>query len=112
MPDGFYDELAVVYHLIFDDWDAAIARQAEGLQRLLPPPDQAGLVLDGACGIGTQALGLAVRGYRLEGSDLSEAAVRRARREAAARGLSIPFRVDDLRTLARAPKGAYGAKLE
>lgn len=111
MPDGFYDELAAVYHLIFNDWGAAIARQAEVLQRLLPPPDQAGLVLDGACGIGTQALGLAARGYRLEGSDLSEAAVERASREAAARGLCIRFRVDDLRALARAPKGAYGAVL-
>jgi len=29
----FYDELAPYYHLIFPDWDASIARQAESLER-------------------------------------------------------------------------------
>src|SRR5689334_9141614 len=111
MADAFYEKLASVYHLIFENWDAAIVRQGGMLQRLLPPPERAGLILDGACGIGTQTLALAGRGYRVEGSDLSEAAVRRARHEAAARGLSIAFRVDDLRTLATAPNGAYGAVL-
>jgi len=40
-------------------------------------------VLDGACGIGTQALGLAGRGHRITGCDLNAAAVERARQEAA-----------------------------
>ena len=29
VSDSFYDELAESYHLIFDDWNAAIARQRE-----------------------------------------------------------------------------------
>jgi glycine/sarcosine N-methyltransferase len=111
MERTFYDELASAYHLIFEDWDAAIRRQGEVLARLLPPPDAAGPVLDCACGIGTQALALAARGYAVEGADLSEAAVRRARREAEARGLVLDCRVDDMRTLATAPRRRYGAIL-
>ena len=71
MSDAFYDELAAVYHLIFENWDVALARQGEVLQRLLPPPDRTGLVLDATCGIGTQTLALARRGYRLEGVRLT-----------------------------------------
>jgi hypothetical protein len=36
VSDSFYDELAESYHLIFDDWNAAIARQREVLAKLLP----------------------------------------------------------------------------
>jgi SAM-dependent methyltransferase len=54
-------------------------------------------VLDVACGIGTQSLGLAALGYDVAASDLSAAAVERARREAEARGLRISFSVADMR---------------
>src|ERR1700736_5531060 len=47
----------------------------------------AGLVLDCACGIGTQALGLARAGYNVEGTDLSRAEIERAKAEAFSRGL-------------------------
>lgn len=109
--DSFYDDMADAYHLIFDDWEAAIDRQRGVLCRLLPPPATAGLVLDCACGIGTQALGLAAAGYRVEGCDLSKAAIERARMEAAARNLVIPFCVDDMRHLRQAASGGYGAVL-
>jgi glycine/sarcosine N-methyltransferase len=95
--DTFYDDMAAAYHLIFDDWDAAIERQQAVLSRLLPPPADAGLVLDCACGIGTQALGLARAGYNVEGTDLSRAEIERAKGEAFSRGLDIAFRVDDMR---------------
>jgi glycine/sarcosine N-methyltransferase len=36
--NNFYDELAESYHLIFDNWDAAIVRQRDVLARLLPIP--------------------------------------------------------------------------
>src|SRR5579871_3011188 len=96
-----YDELADSYHLIFENWDASIARQAGVLGPLIerlagPAPLR---ILDAACGIGTQALGLARRGHTVTGSDLSAAAVARACVEANARGLSIPFCVADLRDL-------------
>jgi len=31
----FYDRLARSYHLIFEDWDASIKRQAEAIRALL-----------------------------------------------------------------------------
>jgi SAM-dependent methyltransferase len=56
-------------------------------------------VLDVACGIGTQALGLAALGYAVTASDLSAAAVERARQEAGRRGLRIDFSVADMRAV-------------
>src|SRR5690606_21027908 len=47
--------------------------------------------------VGTQSLGLAALGHRVTGSDVSPAAVARARDEAAARGLSVDFSVADMR---------------
>ena len=51
----FYEELADFYHLIFEDWDSAIERQAEILGHLLAVEIDGGSlkVLDCACGIGT-----------------------------------------------------------
>ncbi len=57
-------------------------------------------ILDVACGIGTQALGLAQLGYQVTASDLSRAAVARARREAAARHLDLRCFVADMRHMA------------
>jgi glycine/sarcosine N-methyltransferase len=109
MNNRFYDELAESYHLIFQDWDASIHYQAEVLARLLPPPSAGCPVLDCACGIGTQAIGLAMRGHRTEGSDPSEASIRRATHEAAARGVAAEFRVDDMRSLSTAQTSSYEA---
>lgn len=109
MSGAFYDSLADYYHLIFQDWEAAVHRQGAMLAKQLLPPATAGTILDVACGIGTQALGLAALGYAVEGSDLSATMVERARRETARRGMTIPWRVDDMRTLASAQAGGYGA---
>ena len=95
--NNFYDELAESYHLIFDNWDAAIVRQRDVLARLLPTPANGKRILDCTCGIGTQAIGLAMLGFRVEGSDTSVASITRARREASARSLKAEFRVDDMR---------------
>jgi len=99
---GFYDGLAEEYHLLFADWDASVRRQGEALDRLIasqlgPPPHR---VLDCSCGIGTQAIGLALRGYTVHGTDLSPAAVERAGREAARLGAALTTGVADLRDLA------------
>nr|WP_043666079.1 class I SAM-dependent methyltransferase [Streptomyces xylophagus] len=97
----FYDGLAADYHLIFPDWDASMARQAEALDGLVRARLGAGphRVLDCSCGIGTQAIGLAAVGHGVIGSDLSPAAVTRAAAEAAARGIGLPVTVADMRTL-------------
>jgi len=97
--EDFYDRLAPFYHLIFPDWEASIARQAAALDGLLrerfgPGPLS---VLDVACGVGTQALGLAALGHAVTASDVSAAAVARARREAEKRSLRIDFSVADMR---------------
>ena len=97
-----YDEIAGLYHLVYRDWNAAIAQQAAGLDAIIrrhmgPPPRS---ILDVSCGIGTQALGLAALGYAVTASDLSSAAVERARREAAERNLAIDLTVADMRRCA------------
>jgi glycine/sarcosine N-methyltransferase len=109
MDQSFYDELAESYHLIFQDWEESMTYQADVLARLLPGLSSDTTVLDCACGIGTQAIGLAMRGFRVEGSDPSPASISRAVREAAARKLSIVFRVDDMRILSTAGLNAYDA---
>ncbi|GLZ29787.1 hypothetical protein Lesp02_19770 [Lentzea sp. NBRC 105346] len=96
MTGRFYDDLSASYHLMFGDWDAGIAYQAGVLSELIGP---AGRVLDCACGIGTQSIGLASRGYDVVGSDLSPAAAARATREASARGVRVPAFAADMRAL-------------
>jgi SAM-dependent methyltransferase len=91
----FYDELAADYHLIYPDWDASLRRQGAALTRLIGRTGAD--VLDCACGIGTQALGLALHGQHVSGTDLSRAAVARAGREAAHRGLRLRLAVADMR---------------
>jgi SAM-dependent methyltransferase len=100
--ERFYDELAPFYHLIFPDWEASIRRQAESLDGIIRERwgERRLTILDAACGIGTQALGLAALGHVVTASDLSAASVERAKREAGARGLTIRFSVADMRRLA------------
>lgn len=97
----FYEGLAEEYHLLFADWEQSVDRQGAVLDALLrrsgaPPPRR---VLDCACGIGTQALGLAARGYAVHATDLSPSAVARAEREARAMHVSLTTGVADMRML-------------
>ncbi len=96
---NFYEPLADHYHLIFDDWDRAIERQARILNPLLATQGFPLKILDCACGIGTQALGFATFGHHVVASDLSQAVVTRATREAERRGLKISFHVSDMTSL-------------
>jgi glycine/sarcosine N-methyltransferase len=88
--------------LIFEDWQRAIERQAGVLNPLLAAqlPGRPLKILDCACGIGTQAIGFAGCGHKVTASDLSQAAVTRARHEAESRGLDISFFVSDMTSLA------------
>ncbi len=112
-PADCYDALSAFHHLIFADWNASIAWQAGVLGPLLER--EAGRnrlrILDCACGIGTQALGLAMRGHAVVGSDVSGAAVARARREAAARDLPMTFHVADMRDLSGIAEADFDAVL-
>jgi SAM-dependent methyltransferase len=95
----FYSALAPVFHLVYPDWEAAIERQAADLDTVIREQwgNESRKLLDAACGVGTQTLGLAKLGYSVTASDIAESAVQRARREAQQRGLSIDFSVADMR---------------
>jgi len=98
---AFYDRLAPLYHLVYEDWQASVGRQGEMLASLIAEHWGPGAhtVLDAALGIGTQALGLLANGFRVTGSDISVGAVARARREAAVRRLPLVSLVADFRAL-------------
>ena len=83
ITQAFYDNMAAQYDKLFLDWDAAAQEQAVILDKIFSDSgfDRTAKILDCACGIGTQAIGLAARGYSVAASDisdgeLSEAAVR------------------------------------
>jgi len=107
----FYDGLAADYHLIHRDWDRSLESQGACLDRLIaaelgPGPHR---LLDCSCGIGTQALGLAMRGHRVHATDISPASVARAEREAARRGLDLGFGVADMTALEAAAPAPFDA---
>ena len=97
----FYDDLTPYYHWIYQDWDASVERQADVLDAVIREyfGGQVHSILDAACGIGTQAIGLAARGYAVSASDISAGELERARVQAAQRKLAIDFRVADMRRL-------------
>jgi glycine/sarcosine N-methyltransferase len=107
----FYDQLADGYHLIFADWDRAVREQGEILDRLLRSETGAGRlsILDCSCGIGTQAIGLALQGHNLTATDLSPESVERARKEAERFGVKIAFGVADFRALEERIEGTFDA---
>jgi SAM-dependent methyltransferase len=97
--NDFYDRMAGLYHLIFPDWDASMQRQAGQLAEIIKGRwgEAARSVLDVSCGIGTQAIGLARHGFSVTATDLSGAAVARAKAEARRRAVEIDFSVCDMR---------------
>ena len=108
----FYDDLTSKYHLIFEDWDASIANQAAALAPILVRECGGATplkILDCACGIGTQALGLAKAGFRVTGSDFSPRAIERAHVEAAARNLDLRLHVVDMLHLEAVPETGFDA---
>lgn len=110
-PAAFYDSLADDYDALFDEWWAGARWQARIVDAILRrtgvhPPVR---LLDCACGIGTQALPLAARGYEVTATDIAAAAVERARREADERGISLTLAAADMRALADAVTGPFDA---
>jgi SAM-dependent methyltransferase len=110
----FYDDLVPYYHLIFENWDASMTQQDEALTGLIKRelkleqsmPINA-RILDAACGIGTQTLPLAARGFRVGARDLSPKAVARLEREADARRLKIDAAVADMRRVKASVSGEF-----
>lgn len=111
MTASFYDELAPYYHLLYGDWENAIISQGAALATLLR---EAGVehgqpVLDAACGIGTQTIGLLSNHFQVTASDISPGAIQRLQSELSRRSLSASAHVDDLRVLAGAASESMAA---
>ena len=71
-PTQSYDELAAHYNQIFENWETSIVWQATVLGEILHHEcgDKRPMrVLDCACGIDTQSLGLAMKGFDVVGCD-------------------------------------------
>ncbi len=97
----FYDTLATQYDKLFADWQATTKEQAALLDGLFRECgfDASARVLDCACGIGTQAIGLAALGYRVTGSDISEVELAEARKRAEENGVELTVKCADFRRL-------------
>ena len=108
---NFYDQLAEDYHLIFENWDASVKRQGKILDRIIGNTLNLSRhnvkVLDCSCGIGTQAIGLAMLGYNVHATDLSPNAVSRAEREAQRLGANLSFGVADFRSINKQVEGSF-----
>jgi glycine/sarcosine N-methyltransferase len=107
-----YDEFATYYDQIFENWEASITRQSMVLAGILEREygeRRFIQVLDCACGIGTQSLGLAMKGFDVTGCDISIGAVQRARSEASKRGLNVLFSVANMLQLSAIPKSSFDA---
>lgn len=111
--ESFYDHLAADYPLIYEDWDASLEAQAKQLDAVLKSdgPGEIKNVLDAACGIGTQAIGLAELGYHVTASDISQASIDRAAEESHRRGLDIRFVRCDMRQVDVKTGGGFDALL-
>lgn len=89
----FYDNLAPQYDMLFQDWNASVREQAAVLDTLFKSRgfSNAAQVLDCACGIGTQSVGLAALGYRVTASDFSSGALAEAKTRADEHNVQIRF---------------------
>ena len=89
----FYDSLASQYDKLFFDWQATTKEQAVLLDGLFRAEgfDTTASVLDCACGIGTQAIGLAALGYPVTASDISEGELAEAKVRAESNGVTVNF---------------------
>jgi len=100
----FYDNMASRYDQLFQDWDAATKEQAAILDAIFRSNgfDRHAQVLDCACGIGTQAIGLAALGYPVTASDISVAELSEAKMRAARHGAGLRFERADFCALEEA----------
>jgi len=93
ITQSFYDNMATQYDKLFLDWQITTHEQAVILERIFAEKgfDRSAAILDCACGIGTQAIGLAALGYSVTASDISEGELCEARLRAERNNVSIRF---------------------
>ena len=93
ITQDFYDKMATQYDKLFLDWESTTHEQAAILNKLFNGNgfDSTAHLLDCACGIGTQSIGLAALGYRVTASDISDGELSEARKRAEENGVNIRF---------------------
>ena len=89
----FYNNMAAQYDKLFLDWNATTREQAVILDKIFSDSgfDREAKILDCACGIGTQAIGLAALGYQVTASDISDNELDEAKRRAKEHNVEIRF---------------------
>ena len=102
ITQDFYNKMASHYDKLFHDWQSTIHEQAVILNRIFNDNgfDTTAHILDCACGIGTQSIGLASLGYQVSASDISAGEIAEARERAKKNGVDIRFELADFRALA------------
>ena len=100
----FYDNLASQYDKLFLDWQASTQEQAAFLDKLFADNgfDKSAHILDCACGIGTQAIGLTAIGYDVTASDISDGAIAEAKERAGNANVTVRFQHADFCALSDA----------
>ena len=103
---NYYNEFVDFYDLTYDNWDDTLKEHGKIvdsiLQKYAPNGKARRTVLDCTCGIGTQAIGLALCGgdkYEITGSDISDREIEKAKRESVRLGADIKLKVADVRSL-------------
>ena len=93
----FYNNLATQYDKLFLDWQATTREQAEILDKIFESNgfDRTAKILDCACGIGTQSIGIAALGYHVTASDISEGELAEAEKRAKENKVKICFKQAD-----------------
>lgn len=99
----FYDNLASEYDKLFLDWESETFEQAQILSKLFENNgfDKSAQILDCACGIGTQSIGIARLGYNVTASDISDGELKEAKLRADKANVKIRFEKADFRDLSK-----------
>lgn len=97
ITQSFYNNMAPQYDKLFLDWQATTHEQAELLHGIFQKNgfDRHAQILDCACGIGTQSIGLASIGYNVTASDISIVELTEAKKRAKENQLEIRFEQAD-----------------
>lgn len=99
---SFYDNMATSYHKLFRDWQISTSEQAVILDNIFKnfKFDKSARILDCACGIGTQSVGLAKLGYKnITASDISKPELEEAKKNAEKNDVNIILKYADFRAL-------------
>ena len=99
----FYDNLAPHYDKLFLDWQSTTHEEAKILHKLFENNgfDNTAHILDCACGIGTQAIGLARLGYDVTASDISDNEIAEAKIRSSDANVKIRFENADFCALSK-----------